>query len=103
MSDLLKYKGIPDVLQFNSKNSETAPVMFVCTLSHVRLFVTLWTVDCQTPLSMAIFQARILKCVAISSSGGNLPDPGIEPLSLVSPALVGGFFTNCATWEALLL
>ena len=28
---------------------------------------------------------------------GNLPDPGIEPASL---ALVGGFFTSSATWEA---
>ena len=27
----------------------------------------------------------------------DLPDPGIEPLSLASPALVGGFFTNSAT------
>ena len=24
----------------------------------------------------------------------NLPDPGIEPISLASPALVGGFFTT---------
>ena len=35
---------------------------------------------------------------------GNLPDPGIEPASLVSLALVGEFFTtvyHCATWEAL--
>ena len=28
---------------------------------------------------------------------GDLPDPGIEPLS---PALAGGFFTISATWEA---
>ena len=27
-------------------------------------------------------------------------DPGIEPLSLVSPALAGRFFTTNATWEA---
>ena len=27
-------------------------------------------------------------------------DPGIEPLSLVSPALAGRFFTTGATWEA---
>ena len=27
--------------------------------------------------------------------------PGIEPESLVSPALAGGFFTTSATWEAL--
>ena len=31
---------------------------------------------------------------------GNLPDPGIESASLVSPALADRFFTNCATWEA---
>ena len=33
---------------------------------------------------------------------GDLPDPGIEPTSLPSPALVGRFFTTSATWEALL-
>ena len=30
----------------------------------------------------------------------NLPDPGIELLSLTSPALAGGFFTTSASWEA---
>ena len=34
---------------------------------------------------------------------GDLPDPGIELMSLMSPALAGGFFTTNATWEALLL
>ena len=31
---------------------------------------------------------------------GDLPSPGTEPVSLSSPALAGGFFTNCTTWEA---
>ena len=31
---------------------------------------------------------------------GNLPDPGIKPTSLASPALAGRFFTTSATWEA---
>ena len=31
---------------------------------------------------------------------GNLPDPGIESESLMSPALAGGFFTTSTTWEA---
>ena len=31
---------------------------------------------------------------------GHLPDPGIEPVSLLSPALTGWFFTTSATWEA---
>ena len=30
---------------------------------------------------------------------GNLPDSGIKPTSLVSPALAGGFFTTSTTWE----
>ena len=31
----------------------------------------------------------------------DLPDPGIKPASLTSPALAGGFFTTSATWEAM--
>ena len=31
-----------------------------------------------------------------------VPDPGIEPTSLLFPASAGGFFTTSATWEALL-
>ena len=33
---------------------------------------------------------------------GDLPDPGIEPVSLMSPELPGGFFTSSATREATL-
>ena len=40
-----------------------------------------------------IFQARILKQVAVPPPGF-LPDPRIEPRSLESPALAGGFFTT---------
>ena len=42
-----------------------------------------------------ILQARKLEWVAMPSSG-DLPDPGIEPVSvsLMSPALSGGFFTT---------
>ena len=40
------------------------------------------------------------------SSGKNtgvvdLPDPGIKPEPLASPALTGRFFTTSTTWEAL--
>ena len=56
--------------------------------------------DCSLPGSSVhgILHARILEWVAISSR--DLPDPGIEPESLASPALAGGFFTTSATWEA---
>ena len=33
---------------------------------------------------------------------GNLPDPGIEPSSLMSLALAGGYFTTSTTWDNLL-
>ena len=67
-------------------------------LSRVRLFVTLWTIAHQAPLSMGILQARILEC----PSPGDLPDPGMEPSPLMSPALAGGFFTTSATWKPCL-
>ena len=67
------------------------------SLSCVRLLATPWTVARQTPLSMGIFQARILEWVAVASPG-DLPNPGIETTSLSSPALAGGFFTTSATW-----
>ena len=31
---------------------------------------------------------------------GDLPSPGIKPVSLASPALADGFFTISTTWEA---
>jgi len=33
-------------------------------------------------------------------SPGDLPDPGTEPMSLMSPALAGRFFTTSTSWEA---
>ena len=56
--------------------------------------------DCGPPGSSVhgILQARTLEWAAMPASGG-LPDPGIEPSSLISSALVGGFFTASGTWE----
>ena len=60
--------------------------------------------DCSPPGSSVhgILQARILEWVPCSPPG-DLPDPGIEPKSLRSPALANRFFTTSATWEAPLL
>ena len=33
-------------------------------------------------------------------SSGDLPNPGMEPWSLMSPALADRFFITSATWEA---
>ena len=39
-------------------------------------------------------------CLTLCLAPGDLPDPGIEPTPLMSPALAGRFFTTSATWEA---
>ena len=51
--------------------------------------------DCSPPGSSVhgISQARTLERVAVSSSR-DLPNPGVEPASLVSPALAGEFFAG---------
>ena len=68
--------------------------------SCVGLFVTPWTVAHQAPLSMGFSRQEYWSGLP-GPFPGDLPDPGIEPTSLVSPALAGGFFTTSATWEAL--
>ena len=40
---------------------QTDQFIRTCTLSHVQFFVTPWAVAHQAPLSMEIFQARILE------------------------------------------
>ena len=52
-----------------------------------------WTVARQAPLSMK-FSRREYWSVLPLPTPGALPDPGIEPGSLASPALTGGFFTT---------
>ena len=67
----------------------------LCLVSHVRLFVTPWTVAYQAPLSMGILQARILEWVAMSSSRSSQPRDRTQ----VS-CIAGRFFTLSATREA---
>ena len=62
-------------------------------LSHVWLFVTPWTVALQAPLSMRFPRQEYWSGLPFPPPG-NLPDPGIKPVSLVPPALAGGFFTT---------
>ena len=54
-----------------------------------------WTVVCQAPLFIG-FSRQEYWC-GLPCSPGDLPDPGIKPASLMSPALAGVFFTTRAT------
>ena len=57
------------------------------------LTVTLWTVAYQVPLSMEFSRQDSWSRLSFPSTG-DLPDPGIEPASLTSPALAGISFTT---------
>ena len=77
-------------------------VLIFCALSHcncVRLFATLWTVACQAPLTMGFSRQEYWNGLPCTSPG-HLPDPGIEPESLMSPAMAARFFTTSAKWGA---
>ena len=67
--------------------------------SHVWLSAILWVVARQAPLSKG-FSRQVYWSWLLCSPPGDLPNRGIEPESLMSPAaLAGGFFTTSATWE----
>ena len=73
----------------------------MCMLSHfsrVQLFVTLWTIAHQAPLTVGFSRQEYWNGL-LCPLPGDLPDPGIESTSLMSPVLGGTFFTS-ATWEA---
>ena len=65
-------------------------------LSHVQPFAALWTEAHQAPLSIEIFRQEYYSGLPFPSPG-DLPDLGIKPKSLASPALAGRFFTTSAT------
>ena len=61
---------------------------------------TLWTVAHKAPLSMG-FPSQEYWSGLPCPPPGDLPDPGIKLISLMSYAVTGGFFTTSAIWEAL--
>ena len=103
----LQLKNSPQLLQLEKVHAQqrrpsTAINKCVCVLSHfscVRLFATLWTVASQTPLSMG-FSRQEYWSESPCPPPGHLPSSRMEPVSLVSSALAGGFFTTRASWEA---
>ena len=66
--------------------------------SHIRLFVSLWTIACQASLTMGFSRKEFWNGLPCPSPG-HLPDPG-DRITFKSPALAGEFFTTSTTWEA---
>ena len=61
-------------------------------ISRVQVFAAPWPVARQAPLSMGFSRQEYWSGLPFPPLG-DLPDPGIEPLSLASPALAGRLFT----------
>ena len=78
--------------------------MRVCTVSCftcVQFCATPWIVTRQAPLSTG-FSRREYWSGLPCPPPGDLPDPGTEPMSLMSPASEGMFFTNSTTSGSLM-
>ena len=78
------------------------PPRCMCTCSAPLVMsnsVTPWAVARQAPLWDSLGKNTGVGCHALLQGIFSLP-PGIEPTSVRSPALAGGFFTTSTTWEA---
>ena len=91
------WTGMPGMLRFMGLQrvehdwvTELNWCMLSC-FSCVRLFATPWTVACPAPLSMGFSRQEYWFGLPFPTPG-DLPDPGIEPMSLISLALADGFF-----------
>ena len=81
----------------------------VCCAQSLQLCPTLGdSMECRPPGSSVCGDSPGKNTVVATRlpflTPGNLPNPGIKPISLMSPALVGEFFTTSpkffTTWEA---
>ena len=74
----------------------------VCKLLHLCSLCD--PLDCSPPGSSVhgILQARILEWIAMPPPG-DLPEPGVEPTSIMFPVSAGVCFTTSATWGARII
>ena len=73
--------------------SRAGVCIYCCLVADcVQLFLTPWTVVLQAALSMGFSRQEYWSALPFPSPG-DLPDPGVESLSLAPLALAGRFFT----------
>ena len=88
------------LVQLPSLTSSKNTHMYVCAcvlnpFSPIQLLATLWTVAHQAPLSMRFSRQEYWNSLPFPHPG-DLPSPRNKPMSLMSPALAGKFFTCLA-------
>ena len=87
-----------DCIVYGKEKKTSLRVCLLSRFSRVRLSVAPWTVAHQAPPAMGFSRQEYWSGLPCPSPG-NLPDRGIEPTSIASPALAGRFFTTSAAWE----
>ena len=101
-SDSFPYRLLQNIEQ-SSLCSTVGPCCYLFHICMLRCSV-IWLcnpMDCSPPGPSVhgIFQAGYWSGLPFPPPG-DLPDPGIEPMSPASPALACGFFSHCLIWEA---
>ena len=86
-------------LQYSGLENPMDCIVNGVTKSQTQLGDFHWTVAHQAPRSMGFSRQEYWSGLPCPPSG-NLPDPGIKLMSLMSPALADWFFTTSTTWEA---
>ena len=93
-----KLKRTPHITHFLGISTKSPLFFGACMLSRfsrVQLFVTLWTVAHQDPLSMDFSRQECWSGLPCPPPG-DLPNPGIKSAFLKSPALAGRLFIPLA-------
>ena len=73
----------------NGRDEKSILVIHVAKSLHIQLFVTQWTTAHQAPLSLE-FSIQEYWSGLPCPPPGDLPNPGIKPTSVMSPALAAG-------------
>ena len=84
---------------FSFHHDHSMTCSFVYTF--VSDFVTPWNVACMAPLSKGFFRQKYWSALSFPPPG-DLPDPGIEPMSVTTLAPADKFFTTSVTRKALM-
>ena len=79
-------------------DSKALDVSCMCAQSRLTL-CSLMDCSLQDPLFTEFSRQQYWS--GLFPSPGDLPDPGVEPLSRVSPALAGGFFVTASLGQSL--
>ena len=93
------WKSVPGIVSFSNMRQKP------CILQAL-VIQSCWTLcnpmDCshQAPLFMGFSRQEYWNGLPCPPPG-DLPDSGIKPMSLTSPALAGEFFTTSCTWATL--